>query len=63
MILQDSVESWCPYCGERIELLVDSSVEEQTYIEDCQVCCRPILISASIDEDGEVLVEVRSEDE
>jgi hypothetical protein len=63
MILQDSIDSSCPYCGERIELLVDSSVEEQTYIEDCQVCCRPIVIHTSIDEDGDISVELRSEDE
>lgn len=32
----------CPYCGERIGILLDASAGEQDYIEDCQVCCRPI---------------------
>ena len=32
----------CPYCGENIEVIVDCSEIEQDYIEDCQVCCRPI---------------------
>lgn len=32
----------CPYCGELIQVLVDCSVSHQDYIEDCQVCCRPI---------------------
>ncbi len=32
----------CPYCWEEISVLLDSSVHEQTYIEDCEVCCRPI---------------------
>ena len=32
----------CPYCGENIQVVVDCSVSEQNYIEDCQVCCRPI---------------------
>jgi transcription elongation factor Elf1 len=32
----------CPYCGENIEVILDLSVEHQAYIEDCQVCCRPI---------------------
>jgi hypothetical protein len=63
MILQDSIDSSCPYCGEKIELLVDSSVEEQTYIEDCQVCCRPIVIHTAVDEDGDIFVELRSEDD
>jgi hypothetical protein len=35
----------CPYCWESISMLVDTSVSSQTYIEDCEVCCRPIEIS------------------
>ena len=42
----------CPYCGESIELLVDISMDSQEYIEDCSVCCRPIQVSVSINEDG-----------
>lgn len=34
----------CPHCGERITVVLDLSVSEQTYIEDCFVCCRPISI-------------------
>lgn len=25
--------------------MLDMSVDEQTYIEDCEVCCRPIQIT------------------
>jgi hypothetical protein len=32
----------CPYCRERISMLLDTSVKKQTYIEDCEVCCSPI---------------------
>lgn len=39
----------CPYCGEVIQLVVDCSITSQEYIEDCQVCCRPINISIAID--------------
>jgi hypothetical protein len=35
----------CPYCGETISMLVDPSVERQRYVEDCEMCCRPIEIS------------------
>ena len=35
----------CPYCWETIGIALDLSVEEQQYVEDCSVCCRPILIS------------------
>ena len=32
----------CPYCWEKISVLLDPSIPEQTYIEDCEVCCNPI---------------------
>lgn len=53
----------CPYCGETIELLIDCSLEEQRYIEDCAVCCRPITVHAMVAEDGLAFVEVHHEDE
>lgn len=34
----------CPYCWQSISMILDLSVDEQTYIEDCEVCCRPIKI-------------------
>ena len=34
----------CPYCWEMLGISVDPSVREQSYVEDCQVCCQPILI-------------------
>ncbi|TXN38236.1 CPXCG motif-containing cysteine-rich protein [Flagellimonas hymeniacidonis] len=32
----------CPYCWEEISFLLDTSVSNQTYVEDCEVCCNPI---------------------
>ena len=48
----------CPYCGENIEILIDDSVEEDDYFEDCSVCCRPIriLLSSGIDGDCQMTV-------
>jgi transcription elongation factor Elf1 len=38
----------CPYCLEKISMLLDLSTEgEQVYIEDCEVCCNPIQIQFS----------------
>ncbi|WP_251980160.1 CPXCG motif-containing cysteine-rich protein [Salinibacter ruber] len=34
----------CPHCWETTAVLVDPSVREQTYIEDCGVCCRPLRV-------------------
>jgi hypothetical protein len=59
----DEKESYCPYCGESISLLVDNSIENQEYIEDCQVCCSPILVMAQIDFDGNILINTKKENE
>ena len=34
----------CPYCWEQVTMLVDTSISEQEYVEDCEVCCNPIAI-------------------
>ena len=41
----------CPPCGEPVSALVDTSVQHQDYIEDCEVCCRPIRLVVTV-EDG-----------
>lgn len=63
MLLQELVTSECPYCGQAIELLIDSTVEEQSYIEDCQVCCQPMIISVAVDGSGISEVSVRTEND
>lgn len=53
----------CPYCGEQIELSIDCSVEQQEYVEDCSVCCRPITVTVT-SADGEVIaIDARTETE
>ena len=49
----------CPYCWQQISFVLDLSIDEQTYIEDCEVCCRPISISYSAD--GEEIVDFSAE--
>lgn len=53
----------CPYCGEVIEVFLDCSVDQQNYIEDCQVCCRPIEFNVSVAMDGETYVSVSNEND
>ena len=48
-------QATCPHCWETIELTLDLSVEEQSYIEDCPVCCKPMAVSY-VAVDGEVTV-------
>ncbi|WP_116039270.1 CPXCG motif-containing cysteine-rich protein [Seonamhaeicola aphaedonensis] len=38
----------CPYCWQIISILIDNSIINQSYIEDCEVCCNPINISFKI---------------
>ena len=52
---------FCPYCGRRFELAVDTSVASQRFTTDCEVCCRPFELVAEC-EPGEILsLEVLSE--
>jgi transcription elongation factor Elf1 len=32
----------CPYCGSDISMVFDTISGNQKYIEDCEVCCKPI---------------------
>ena len=57
-----SKQIYCPYCGESIEIIIDTSVQEQEYIEDCSVCCRPIEMKIVIDGDN-TLIFARRDDE
>jgi hypothetical protein len=51
----------CPYCWESIEITLDLSIEEQRYVEDCSVCCRPIVIGYRAEEGELVEIEVTRE--
>ena len=57
-----NVSVLCPYCGQPIELLVDATVPNQQYVEDCEVCCRPMVVEIDATAD-EPVVEVRRENE
>ena len=42
----------CPACNAPISVLIDSSAGDQSYIEDCEVCCRPLVVSFVVSDDG-----------
>lgn len=52
----------CPYCGEPAEAVLDISGGDQQYIEDCPVCCRPIIFDLRTDGEGWDL-DVRAEND
>ncbi|NEO67896.1 MAG: CPXCG motif-containing cysteine-rich protein [Moorea sp. SIO4G2] len=50
--MQDTAQYSCAYCGETILTFVDLSAgEQQSYIEDCQVCCRPNILYVRVDQE------------
>jgi len=53
----------CAFCGEPNETLVDpTGGMRQVYTEDCQVCCRPNLLTITVGEEGEIVVEAEFEE-
>lgn len=36
----------CPYCWEEISMLLDPSIQQQNYVEDCEICCNPIEVKS-----------------
>ena len=53
----------CPYCGETITSFVDTSAGDQVYVEDCTVCCSPIVVEIITDGDELLALMVRQENE
>lgn len=44
MELLHTLAEHCACCGAPIELIVDASIAEQVYVEDCEVCCQPLIV-------------------
>jgi hypothetical protein len=59
LIQQESIT--CPYCWQTIEIVLDLSADDQRYVEDCSVCCRPIVISYRTDGEALTSLEVEAE--
>ena len=62
--VDDTYRATCPHCLEENELYVDlGGGESQSYVEDCQVCCRPWQVRVDVDAEGRVRVELEPLDE
>lgn len=51
-------ETQCPWCGSRLALEIDCSAGDQRYVEDCALCCQPILVSVSLGASDELRLSV-----
>ena len=63
MIHTEIVTVQCPYCWESIEIMVDCSVAAQEYVEDCSVCCKPIVFNVLVADEDDIRVDARQENE
>ncbi|MEO6694494.1 MAG: CPXCG motif-containing cysteine-rich protein [Ignavibacteria bacterium] len=61
--MENENEIYCPYCGEANSIEIDlSEGSSQNFVRDCEVCCRPIELSIHIGREGEINMEVRTEE-
>jgi hypothetical protein len=44
----ESFETQCPWCGCALVLQIDCSAGDQSYVEDCALCCQPIMIRVGL---------------
>jgi hypothetical protein len=48
----------CPSCGEENAVGIDPTAgKRQHFVEDCPVCCRPLVFTVFVDPDGDAIVE------
>ena len=58
MPLETDAAYACPYCGQTNYLGVDPSAgARQRLVEDCPVCCSPIVFTVRVDAEGDGIVE------
>lgn len=60
--MNEALSVQCPYCGEILVIEPEPSDDVVEYIEDCHICCRPIVVTVSYSEEGSD-VRVKREDE
>ncbi len=59
----ESITQSCPWCSAEISLEIDTTFADQEYIEDCSVCCAPIVVKVSVPEMGQPEVELHRDNE
>jgi|SRR6266487_769086 len=52
--MENTASIQCPFCGQRFELVIDTSIASQRFTTDCEVCCRPFEVVAEC-EPGEIV--------
>lgn len=50
----------CPACWEQHSVLIDPVEGEQAFVEDCAVCCRPMAVRVTVQDEEVVAVVVEA---
>ena len=61
--MDETVEVFCPYCGEPSTLAVGIGEEDEEYAQDCPICCRPWKVRVRYRPDGSADVTIGAEGE
>jgi hypothetical protein len=59
--VEDAIEVVCPYCGEPGTITVIAGEEDDEFVQDCPVCCRPWKVRVKVRRDGSADVSVEGE--
>jgi hypothetical protein len=59
--MDETIDVFCPYCGEPSTISVTPGEEDEEFVQDCPVCCRPWKVRVRIRRDGSADVTVAPE--
>ena len=58
MPLENDLLYTCPSCGEENAIGIDQTAgRRQHLVEDCPVCCRPLVFDVVIDHEGDAILQ------
>jgi len=52
--MEEFADLQCPFCGQSFAVTVDTSIANQRFTTDCEICCRPFEVIAEC-ENGEII--------
>jgi hypothetical protein len=58
--MEETESIQCPFCGQRFDLVIDTSIATQRFTTDCEICCRPFEVFAECEPGEIVSLEVQS---
>jgi len=61
--MEDEIEVVCPYCGEPGSVSAAPGEEDESFVQDCAVCCRPWQVRIRHRRDGSAEVSIVAEGE